>query len=71
MFESYGKYGNVFTHDILIMEHHEPDKRKRQLCGCGCRKKATHIQFCNGVAMNSGCKKSMEAIRKIRKQTRS
>ena len=54
-FDGYGTIGSVFGHEMIILEHHEPDKRKRRMCRCGCRKKVTHIQFCNGVAMNSGC----------------
>lgn len=54
-FDGYGKIGSVYGHDLIILEHHEKDKRKRIMCRCGCRKKVTHIQYCNGVAMNSGC----------------
>jgi hypothetical protein len=61
-FNNYGVHGSVMGHDMIILEHHEPDKRKRRICRCGCRKKATHIQFCNGVAMNSGCEKSIYAF---------
>lgn len=68
-FDSYGVHGSVYGHDIIIMEHHEPDKRKRRMCRCGCRKKATHQRFCNGVCMGDGCEKSLIAFKnKIEKQ---
>ena len=56
-------------HDMLILEHPEKNKRKRRICPCGCRKKETHIQFCNGVAMNGGCIEYLEKeVSKIKKQ---
>lgn len=68
-FSDYGKSGSVYGHDLVILEHHEPDKRKRRMCRCGCRKKQTHIQYCNGVGMNGGCEKSINAmVDRINKQ---
>jgi len=56
-FEGYGTNGSVYGHDMVVLEHHEQNKIKRRMCRCGCRKKQTHIQYCNGVAMNGGCEK--------------
>ncbi|MBL4859483.1 MAG: hypothetical protein JKX96_01060 [Acinetobacter sp.] len=70
-FEGYGKSGSLLGHDIIIMEHHEPNKSKRRMCRCGCRKKQTHIQFCNGVAMNGGCEESMNDLKERADKTKA
>lgn len=68
-FKGYGAIGDVFNHEMIILEHPEQDKRKRRMCPCGCRKKSTHIQYCNGVGMNSGCENYITGfIDRINKQ---
>lgn len=68
-FEGYGRHGSVYGHDIIILEHPEKDKRKRRMCRCGCGKKASHVQYSNGVAMNSGCKNKLDKfVNEINKQ---
>jgi hypothetical protein len=50
--ETWGQWGS--------MRHHVPyvqpiSGRRRRMCRCGCRKRATHGVFANGVCMGVGC----------------
>lgn len=50
--ELWGKYGSATDH-VRYMEPLPPKSRKR--CGCGCKKRATHMGMANGVGLFRAC----------------
>lgn len=49
---SWGSWGSS-EHHVRYME--PVGSRERRRCGCGCKTRATHRGFANGVALVSGC----------------
>jgi hypothetical protein len=49
---AWGQSGSAIHH----VRYAEPvGPRERRLCHCGCKSRATHRGFANGVALMSGC----------------
>lgn len=45
--------------DIHKREFWRAISTSRRRCGCGCKKRATHIGGCNGIALRTGCELSI------------
>lgn len=62
--ESWGSYGSALTHQLYVLPLPYRGRKGRRMCGCGCRKMATHYVAANGVGLASGCE--MQAHRSLK-----
>lgn len=59
--EAWGQWGSMREHVAYVQPITGP---RRRMCRCGCRKRATHGVYANGIIMASGCE--LDARRFVR-----
>ncbi len=59
----WGTYGSITEHALYVEKITAPGGRRK--CHCGCKRRATHKLFANGICMGQGCELSMRRMAKV------